>query len=112
MIMGRVLVNRLMALAAAVAACGAASAAQAEDGYKLWLRYAPLQGEALARVRGLPRVIYADPDPTVAVAGAELARGLADLRGESGRPGVVVTASRLARPLPPNSLSLDCHDPS
>lgn len=110
MIMGRGLVNRLLALIAALAALALPCAAQAEDGYQLWLRYAPLEGEALARVRALRLVVQADPEPTVALAGEELLRGLAKLRGEEGRPGVVITAARPARPLPPGSLSLDCHD--
>jgi alpha-glucuronidase len=109
MIMGRGLVNRLLALILAVAALALPCAAQAEDGYDLWLRYAPLEGKALARVRALPLVVHAGQDPTVALAGAELMRGLARLRGESGRTGVVITAARLDRPLPPGSLSLDCH---
>jgi alpha-glucuronidase len=108
MIMGRGLVNRLLALILAVAALALPCAAQAEDGYDLWLRYAPLEGKALARVRALPLVVHAGQDPTVALAGAELMRGLARLRGESGRTGVVITADRLDRPLPPGSLSLDC----
>ena len=39
-----------MALAAALAVLTLPGAAMAEDGYKLWLRYAPLQGEAKARL--------------------------------------------------------------
>lgn len=112
MIMGRGLVNRLLALFAALAALALPCAAQAEDGYRLWLRQAPLVGEAQARVRALPLVVHADQDPTVALAGEELVQGLARLRGEDGRPGVVITAARLARPLPPGSLSLECRDPS
>jgi alpha-glucuronidase len=97
-----------MALAAALAALALPSAATAEDGYKLWLRYAPLQGEALARVRALPMTVYADGQPTAVTAATELLRGLASLRGEDGQPGVVITDARMARPLPPGSLSFEC----
>ena len=88
--MGRGLVNHLRALiaAAAIAALPFASA-QAEDGYDLWLRYAPLDGEALERLKGFDvraQAGEAAGSPTIQVALAELERGLASLKG-SASPG-------------------------
>src|SRR5690606_17373936 len=54
---GSGLVNRCAALIAAVLLLALPSALRAEDGYALWLRYAPLEGEALERLRAFnPRV--------------------------------------------------------
>ena len=88
--MGRGLVNHLRALiaAAAIAALPFASA-QAEDGYDLWLRYAPLDGEALERLKGFDvraQAGEAAGSPTIQVALAELKHGLASLKG-SASPG-------------------------
>jgi len=57
-----------------------APAALAEDGYELWLRYAPLEtppGGAPVTAIALPP----DPSPTVLAAAGELQRGLAGLTG-------------------------------
>jgi alpha-glucuronidase len=91
MIMGRGLVNRLLALAAAAAAVLGASAAQAEDGYKLWLRYAPLEGEQLARLKAFSPHVTAvlpvrKPRPTLDTAAAELRAGLDSLLGPTPHP--------------------------
>ncbi len=86
MMRGRGLVNRLAVI---VAALLAASPARAEDGYALWLRNALLEGEALAALRAdapiVPVVVGRPDSPTLAIAEAELRRGLAALQGE-GRP--------------------------
>jgi alpha-glucuronidase len=92
MIMGRGLVNRLLALAAAFAALALPCAAQAEDGYQLWLRYAPLEGPALERLRAFdPRVVeeVSDPDSvqTMDAAAKELAEGLGSLASNPNTPG-------------------------
>ena len=93
MIMGRGLVNRLVALILALAATvGAGNAARAEDGYDLWLRYAPLEGEALERLRSLnPRVrveTYGQEDTlTLEAAVRELNRGLGSLTGRPAGSG-------------------------
>jgi alpha-glucuronidase len=62
-----------------------ASPAAAEDGYALWLRHAPLEGEALARLRAaapiVPVITDRDDSPTLELAEAELRRGIAGLQG-------------------------------
>jgi alpha-glucuronidase len=96
MIMGRGLVNRLLALFAVLAALALPSAAQAEDGYQLWLRYAPLGAKQVGRLMGFTRVriVAEDPyDPTLAAASRELHSGLASLAGHprksDGRPETI-----------------------
>ena len=107
MIMGRGLVNRLLAQFAALAALALAGAAQAEDGYKLWLRYAPLEGKTLARLRAFnPRVKLppARPAarPTLAAAAQELGAGLNGLLAGGGRPAGTG----------PGNVALDCERPT
>lgn len=101
MIMGRGLVNRLLGLAAALAALALPGAAHAEDGYKLWLRYAPLEGQQVARLKTFnPRLALVFHDkisPSQHVAARELQLGLNSLLGVSSRkvgenPGDVVLA--------------------
>ena len=59
--------------------------ASAEDGYDLWLRYAPLEGEALERMQEFNPLIRSvslqDPDAIETTAALELARGLDSLVG-------------------------------
>jgi alpha-glucuronidase len=83
---GRGLVNRLWALMSAAAFAALPFApASAEDGYELWLRYAPLEGEALERMQEFNPLILSvslqDPDAIETTAGLELARGLDSLVG-------------------------------
>jgi len=82
MMRGRGLVNGFAMIAAALLAAGQACA---EDGYALWLRHAPLEGEARADLRAaapIVPVLVGRPDsPTLAIAEAELRRGLAGLQG-------------------------------
>ena len=88
--MGRGLVNRLRVLTAAAALAALPFApAQAEDGYDLWLRYAPLEGEAGERLAAYDPAITISkdpalqaPGPTVALALEELRDGLTGLLGE------------------------------
>ena len=97
MMRGRGLVNCLGkafgALAAPAALLCLASPAQAEDGYALWLRHAPLEGEALARLGDFnPQIsvmVYdRDSTPTLETAVRELAAGLESLLGHPAqRPG-------------------------
>lgn len=76
--------------------------ALAEDGYELWLRYRPLQGQALTQVQGSARaIVRAGADsPMLQAAVAELRRGVAGLAGRepglSGRvvPGALVLVKR------------------
>jgi alpha-glucuronidase len=85
MIMGRGLVNRLLALISAAAFAALPFApAQAEDGYDLWLRYAPLEGETLERLSAFdPRVRagLVGESPTTKLALAELGHGLTSMLG-------------------------------
>ena len=86
MMRGRKLVNRLATLFASLIGCaGIAVPACAEDGYDLWLRYAPLEGEALEDLRGhspiIPTDIAAADSDTLAAVRSELRRGLAKLQG-------------------------------
>jgi alpha-glucuronidase len=84
---GRGLVNRLRVLTAAAALAALPCApAQAEDGYDLWLRYAPLEGQALEALREFDPSVPgagAGDSPTVTAALAELERGLASLTGRA-----------------------------
>lgn len=79
------LVNRLaLALLAVFGSILLAPAAFAEDGYELWLRYAPLEGDAHADLNDFNPVITVSSsatDPTVAIAREELAHGLSSLLG-------------------------------
>ena len=96
MMRGKRLVNTLATMIALGLGCALAAApARAEDGYDLWLRYAPLEGEALDRLRDFApeiRVIGGDEtlsfegedprlSPEEAAAATELRRGLASLMG-------------------------------
>ena len=92
MMNGRGLVNRLAAALLALTLLPA-TAAHAEDGYALWLRYAPLSGDALARLQGFaPRVERASgttEGPMLAAAEAELVRGLASLGAPAKGKGAI-----------------------
>ena len=80
-------------IATMLAATAAAIPAKAEDGYDLWLRYAPLKGESLERLESFdPEIRIRDgagpAEPGFAVAARELDRGLASMLGETdGREG-------------------------
>ncbi len=103
MMRGRGLVNRLAMLAGALGVAVLAGApARAEDGYALWLRHAPLEGEAQARLAAHDGLIIADTpdDPTVALAVDELRAGLDSLLG-----GPRNADSRMA-------FRFDCNDPA
>ena len=118
MMRGRTLVNRLATLLVVlVAIVCAARPLAAEDGYDLWLRYAPLEGEALQRLRdfspkirviGGEQMVVATGDgfhfsPQQQAATAELHRGLASLMG----------AAKLEPGNGKNFVTLDCgiHNP-
>ena len=68
------------AIAALVFVCAAAPAF-AEDGYDLWLRYRPVEAQALASYRAAATEIAApaSPSPTIAAALSELDMGLSGL---------------------------------
>ncbi|HEU5442843.1 MAG TPA: alpha-glucuronidase family glycosyl hydrolase [Steroidobacteraceae bacterium] len=87
----------------------------AEDGYRLWLRYVPVQGEWLLRYRASAAELIASPtpSPTLRAARAELLRGLTGLLGaaphEAGdvtQDGAVLFGTPSSSPLV-RSLSLN-----
>ena len=88
---GRDLVNRCAALLASLLLLALAGPVRAEDGHALWLRYAPLEGEALERLRAFdPRVhitLVHDDNPTLEAATRELSRGLSELMGQPSGAG-------------------------
>lgn len=72
-----------------VACSAVAVPAYAEDGYDLWLRYAPLEGEALSDLQAdSPFATLAEggrSSPTLEIALEELSRGFAGLQGSGAR---------------------------
>jgi alpha-glucuronidase len=82
---GKGLVNRCAALVTLLLFLVLATPARAEDGYALWLRYAPLEGEALERLEAFnPRVDFASDGASDAMTGVafnELKGGLESLLG-------------------------------
>jgi alpha-glucuronidase len=78
----KTLLLRAVTTFAALAACAGSSAAQAEDGYDLWLRYQPLSPTAQARYLESAQIIVSGAEtPTLAAARSELQRGLGGLLG-------------------------------
>lgn len=93
--------NRGAALIALLFSLVVAMPARAEDGYALWLRYAPLEGEALERIERIPGIVYGDTDdPIIDTAVEELGRGYRGLRGgwSWGSTNVVPEPGRRAQP--------------
>ncbi|WP_309092502.1 alpha-glucuronidase family glycosyl hydrolase [Phenylobacterium sp.] len=79
--------------AAATSVLGSAGAVRAEDGYDLWLRYRPVEAAQAQGYRALATELVAEGgSPTLAVARAELARGLSGLLG--AEPPATPTVSR------------------
>jgi alpha-glucuronidase len=102
------LVKPLRAALLLLALWAAASAALAEDGYDLWLRYRPLPTDWLDAYRHdaseitLPK----SPSPTLDIARAELSRGLAGLLGtvatvsaQPTRDGSIILGTPQSSPL-------------
>ena len=78
----------------ALCALGMISAAHAEDGYQLWLRYQPLEKPALAQYRGIgSEVVTASHSATAKVTAAELTRGLSGLLAKKVASGEAVRGS-------------------
>ncbi|MGN7838523.1 alpha-glucuronidase family glycosyl hydrolase [Stenotrophomonas sp. 22385] len=74
----------MLGVAVALMACSAG--ARAEDGYDLWLRYAPLEPAVAADYRAqLGEVVAPDQTPTQRAARDELVRGLTGLLGSALR---------------------------
>lgn len=89
----RVMIVRLCALLLVMASLMPGASARAEDGYRLWLRHAPL-ADAAQHDRAAVNLIGSD-SPTALLARDELQRGLAELRVASRSP---ITLSKRARP--------------
>ncbi len=84
MMVGRGLVNLCAALLASALLLVLAGPARAEDGYELWLRDAPLEGEARVRLKGFNRPVEIVGDAgngTVKIAADDLNRGVRELLG-------------------------------
>ena len=102
MMRGRRLVNRIAALLALLLTALLPAPALAEDGYDLWLRYAPLEGEARKNLaRFDPEIRVRDHagyvDPSTAIAADEIRRGIASLLATDGyerhgRAGIIELA--------------------
>ena len=102
MMRGRELVNRIAALCAALLLSALATGAvRAEDGYDLWLRYAPLEGGQAKTAQpylGRGVQLLGDMSPTIEAALAELARAGQQMTGieHSPHPNLVLArADRL-----------------
>jgi alpha-glucuronidase len=86
---------------------GSGSIAWAEDGYDLWLRYVPVQGERLERYRvAAQELIPGGSSPTIRAAQGELTRGLAGLLGTPPRvadgvtrPGAIIFGTPRSSPV-------------
>jgi alpha-glucuronidase len=75
--------KRLMCLIVVLSAFMLPTLAHAEDGYDLWLRYRPLEKEAMERYRPMATgFLPQGASPTIAATTAELQRGLAGLLGK------------------------------
>ncbi len=88
--------GRALAAATLLALAGvlAAPASHAEDGYDLWLRYAPVEGPRLAQYRAAAAqlVMGAESSATLHAARAEITRGLTGMLGTVPREADRVTA--------------------
>lgn len=92
-------------LGAAVALFACVGNVRAEDGYALWLRYAPVEPARAADARPrLAEVVAPDRTPTQRVAREELVRGLRGLTGNAPRmQGVAATNASLVLGTPQSS---------
>ncbi|GGO91085.1 alpha-glucuronidase family glycosyl hydrolase [Stakelama pacifica] len=80
-------------LALMVAACSAAPAAQAEDGYRLWLRYEPVGAELKTDyVAAATQLVPGGDSATIRAASDEFARGLSSMLGSA--PAIAPRVSR------------------
>ena len=90
-----------------LAALIAPTAARAEDGYDLWLRYRPVEAEWQRRYApAATELVGASGSPTLEAAGAELRRGLSGLLGQEPtaagqvtRDGAILVGTPRSSPL-------------
>ena len=81
----KILLLRAVTILAALAACLGSSAAHAEDGYDLWLRYPPLSSTAQTRYLGNALAIVSGAEtPTLAAARSEFVRAMDEPLLEAG----------------------------
>lgn len=103
MMRGRELVNWIAIIAAMFVALAPLRAAQAEDGYDLWLRYAPLEpAEADAARPYIGRGVHllADHTPRIDAALQELGRAAATMTGNEASPDPRLTLALAGRLYP------------
>lgn len=115
MMRGRGLVNRLGILIAAILGAGVAAVPlRAEDGHALWLRHAPLHGEARARLAALDGAVLAEPlhEPTVALAVEELQAGIDSLLDRRPAARIAFGSPRVPGSGPRAAFVLDCRNPA
>jgi len=94
-------------LASAAALLAFATAARAEDGYDLWLRYRPVEAAQVQAYRAAAsELVVADGSPTLAVARDELVRGLSGMLGAAPpqaqaptRDGALIVGTPASSPL-------------
>ena len=99
-------IGAVTALALAVVTL-AIDAARAEDGYDLWLRYRPIDGQTANHYRSaVTELVVSGDSPTIEAAKAELRRGLKGLLGAAipeasapARPGALVVGAPRSQPL-------------
>jgi alpha-glucuronidase len=90
-----------------VSLSGIARIAEAEDGYDLWLRYRPVQGQWMETYRAVSRqLVPAGNSPSIQAARSELTRGLAGLLGTAptvdpavSQPGAIVFGTPQSSPV-------------
>lgn len=104
---GRSFLHSFHMLVLGVLMCVQAAGARAEDGYDLWLRYAPAAPAAAEQYRSrTTQLVMPVPSATLAAAHAELLRGLAGLTGRAPeavaaitREGAVVAGTAASSPV-------------
>jgi alpha-glucuronidase len=109
----RPLRHQIPLAALALGLLGAASAAEAEDGYQLWLRYVALQPQAASEYRELATELIAGatPSPTQKAARSELMRALRAMLGAAPPEATRVTRDGAILLGTPGSLPLLAHLP-
>jgi alpha-glucuronidase len=83
--------RKLLGIAAGAVLLSAAAPASAEDGYRLWLRYDPIEAPQRARYASAATEVVVDArNPTAEAAASEMKRGLSGLLGTTiiSRPRV------------------------
>lgn len=91
----------------ALIALGCLTAAQAEDGYDLWLRYRPLEKSVLAKYSAIgTAVVSTSHSATAEVTRTELVRGLSGLLAKKVAAGVALRDGAVVFGTPENSKTI------